>query len=83
MPELCLTVPCEPGKSGGHLNGPVYIYDGIDSMNAYKCPHCGQTGPRREPIEKHMGLQMNNPASCKALKAQDDKRREGRKSNAP
>lgn len=76
MPELFLTIPCTPGKSGDHLKGPIYIYDGKNSMEAYKCPYCGQTGPRREPIEKHMGLQMNNPASCKVLKAQDAKRRE-------
>src|SRR6267143_1717035 len=63
MPELFLTIPCEPGKRGDHLNGPIYIYDGRDSMRAYQCPHCGQTGPRIRPLRDHMGMTMNKKAN--------------------
>lgn len=76
--ELCITIPCEPGKPGEHLNGPIYIYDGSNSMAAYKCPHCGQTGPRIKPLRNHMGLTMNIPAGCRVLKAQDEARRKER-----
>jgi len=75
MPELFLTIPCEPGKRGDHLNGPIYIYDGRDSMRAYQCPHCGQTGPRIRPLRDHMGMTMNKKANCPILKAQDVARR--------
>jgi len=74
--ELEIVIPCEPGKIGEHLKGPIYVYDGKDSMNAYKCPHCGQTGPRRKPMERHMGLVMNIPAGCRILKAEDQRRRD-------
>ena len=75
MPELFLTIPCEPGKKGEHLNGPRYIYDGRDSMRAYQCPHCGQMGPRIRPLRDHMGLTPNKFAGCPVLKARDELRR--------
>ena len=73
--ELCMTIPCEPGKEGEHLKGPIYQFDGTNSLEAYRCPHCGRTGPRRKPMERHMGLVMNIPAGCPVLKGEDIRRR--------
>jgi hypothetical protein len=76
--ELCLTIPCEPAK-GPDLVRPIYIYLGVDCTGAarccYQCPHCGGRGPRALPIRKHMGMQMNIPASCPRLLAEDARRR--------
>ena len=78
MKELCLTIPCEPA-SGPDRVAPVLVYLGVDATGAvrceYKCPYCGQTGPRVKPLRNHMGLNMNIPASCRVLKQQDEQRR--------
>jgi hypothetical protein len=77
MKELCLTIPCEPGKPGGIE--PIHIFVGNDStgaaMTRWQCPHCKLVFYRRKPATKHMGLIMNIPAGCPVLVAQDDERR--------
>lgn len=77
---MFITIPCEPDNKKGIE--PIYVFLGNDDTGAarceYKCPYCGMTGPRRSPMEKHMGLVMNVPAGCKVLIAQDEKRRSER-----
>jgi hypothetical protein len=77
-------IPCEPAK-GPDLVRPIYEFVGTKSNGAarcrYRCPHCGGTGPRYQPIARHMGLVMNVKASCKVLLQQDRQRREDGKEN--
>jgi hypothetical protein len=79
--ELFLSIPCEPA-SGPDRVRPIYEFIGLDATGAarcqYRCPYCGQTGPRVKPLRNHMGLNMNIPASCRVLAEQDQARRKGR-----
>jgi hypothetical protein len=48
------------------------------AITRYRCPHCGGMGPRRKPIERHMGMIPNVDDSCPVLLAVDQNRRKSR-----
>lgn len=78
MADLELVIPCKPA-SGPDIVRPIYVFLGLDASGAarceYECPHCHGRGPRIKPVKKHMGMIMNEPASCPVLLAEDERRR--------
>lgn len=73
MKELCITIPCEPAKPWTDKDvRPLYVRIGEDDwggdLMAYECPFCAQQGPRRLPMEKHMGMDPGALVGCPVLK---------------
>jgi hypothetical protein len=73
--ELCLTIPCEPGKPD--LVRPIHVSAIVNGYadSRWKCMFCGMQFHRASKARSHMGMIMNKPHSCTVLQAQDSARR--------